>query len=286
MSVTHALANVEMAKAWDGDEGNDWTEYADRYEASGRYISPHLDLGALVASRSRVLDVGCGTGRLTLDAARLASSGLAVGVDLSSRMIAYAGDRARAEGAANVTFLQADAQVHPFEPAAFDVAISVFGGMFFKDPVAAFANVHRALTEGGRLALLAWRSLEENEWLQTMRSALALGRTLPAPPVGAPGPFGLADRDQVGEILSTAGFVDVDLTPVDEPIFLGRDADDAWTFALRGMGIVRGLTGDLDTGDKQKALDNLRQAFDRAESAAGVLLPSAAWLITARRSMS
>ena len=157
MSVTHALANVEMAKAWDGDEGNDWTEYADRYEASGRYISPHLDLGALVASRSRVLDVGCGTGRLTLDAARLASSGLAVGVDLSSRMIAYAGDRARAEGAANVTFLQADAQVHPFEPAAFDVAISVFGGMFFKDPVAAFANVHRALTEGGRLALLAWR---------------------------------------------------------------------------------------------------------------------------------
>lgn len=283
MTVTEAVANVEMAAAWDGDEGDDWTEYADRYEASGRYIGPHLELGALVASTSRVLDIGCGTGRTTLEAARLASSGVAVGVDLSSKMLAYARARARAEGVDNADFLRADAQVHPFELAAFDVAISLFGGMFFKDAVAAFTNVHRALAPGGRLALLAWRPLEENEWLLTMRAALSLGRNLPAPSTGAPGPFGLADPDQVRNILDRAGFVEVDLRRVDEPLFLGRDADDAWTFAVRGMGIVRGLTGGLSAGDKQMALDNLRQAFERAETPAGVLVQSAAWLVTARR---
>ena len=283
MTVTEAVANVEMAAAWDGDEGNDWTEHADRYEASGRYIAPHLELGALTTSSSRVLDVGCGTGRSTLEAARLASSGLAVGVDLSSKMLAYARGRAQAEGVDNAEFLQADAQVHPFEPDTFDVAISVFGCMFFNNPVAAFTNVHRALAPGGRLALLAWRPLEDNEWLLTMRAALALGRNLPAPPLGAPGPFGLADPDQVRDILGTAGFVAVDLERVDEPILFGRDTDDAWAFAVQGMGIVRGLTGGLDAADKQQALDNLRRAFEKAESPAGVLVPSASWLITARR---
>ena len=283
MTVVDAIvANVEMAAAWDGEEGDDWTTYADRYEASGRYLSPRLGLNALVTTTSRVLDVGCGTGHATLEAAQAAPSGLAVGVDLSSKMLAYARDRAAAEGVAHAEFIRADAQVHPFEPGAFDVAISSFGAMFFNDPVAAFTNIHRALAAGGRLSLLAWRPLEENEWLMTFRAALALGRTLPAPPLSAPGPFGLADPARVREVLDTAGFSGVDVEPVDEPIFLGRDADDAWAF-VRTMGIVRGLTGGLDDRMKQQALDNLRQAVDEAETPDGVLLPSAAWLVTARR---
>ena len=276
------VANVEMAAAWDGEEGDDWTEHAGRYEAAGRYLGPHLGIDGLVTATSRVLDVGCGTGALTLEAARAAPSGLAVGLDLSSRMLAYARERARAEGVGNAEFLRADAQVHPFEPAAFDVAISSFGAMFFNDPVAAFANIARALVPGGRLALLAWRPLEENGWLMTIRAALALGRTLPAPPLGAPGPFGLADPARVGEVLGAAGFTDVDVTAVDEPVYLGRDAADGWAF-VRTMGIVRGLTGGLDEQARQTALDNLRAAVAAAETPEGVLLPSAAWSVTARR---
>ena len=40
-----------------------------------------------------------------------------------------------------MTFVQADAQIHPFEPATFDVAISRTGTMFFGDPAAAYANI-------------------------------------------------------------------------------------------------------------------------------------------------
>ena len=276
------IANVDMARAWDGEEGEDWAANADRYEASTERLWARLDLGGLVGPTHRVLDIGCGTGQSTRDAARAASAGFAVGVDLSSGMLAYARARARTEGVDNVEFLQADVQVHPFESGSFDTAISSFGGMFFNDPVAAFANVHRALRPGARLALLAWRRLEENEWLTAIREAVAMGRTLPAPPPNAPGPFGLADPEGVRRILGGAGFVDVDLSPLDEPIWLGARADDAWAF-VSGFGIVRGLTQDLDQNTKRQALDRLRDVITGAETPEGVRLGTAAWLITASR---
>jgi len=84
-----------------------------------------------------VVDIGCGTGLTTREAAHLAAPGCVVGVDVSERML----ERARELTAAdNVRYVLADAQVHPFDPAGFDVAISRFGTMFFNDPAAAFAN--------------------------------------------------------------------------------------------------------------------------------------------------
>ena len=128
-----------------------------------------------------------------------------LGVDLSSRMLDDARRRSAHEGLTNVEFLRADAQVHPFEPGAYDLAISVFGAMFFADPVAAFANIGRSLRPGGRIAFLAWQRFEDNEWLTAIFDALAAGRDLPTPQPGSPGPFGLADPDAVTTILRDAG---------------------------------------------------------------------------------
>ena len=192
-----AIANTEQAQAWDGHEGDQWTEHADRYEgASWRIVAPLMRPDRFEAS-DRVLDVGCGTGLTTLDAARLATDGHATGVDLSSRMLGFARERAAAEGVANVTYLQADAQVHPFPAAGADVLISSFGVMFFGDPAAAWSNLAGALRPGGRLAVLAWRDLPSNDWLLGIRQALALGRELGFPPPDAPTPFSLADPDRV-----------------------------------------------------------------------------------------
>ena len=57
-----------------------------------------------------------------------------------------------------------DAQVHRFPPESFDLAISRFGAMFFDDPVAAFANIARALRPAGRLVMMVWQARERNEW--------------------------------------------------------------------------------------------------------------------------
>lgn len=192
----------------------------------------------------------------------------------------HANERSAAEGLTNIEFHQADAQVHPFVEGAFDAAISCFGAMFFYDPIAAFANIAHGLRPGGRLALLAWREMSANSWLTVIRDALALGRDLPEPPTGVPGPFGLADPADVHRILAASGYHDISLQPVDEPMQFGADPDDAFTF-VRTLGIVEGLTQGLDDTDRTGALDVLHGALTAHTTSRGVQLGSAAWLITA-----
>ncbi len=276
-----AIANVEMAAAWDGPEGDHWAEHAGRYESLGPAYWDALAAAVAIGADDDVLDIGCGTGRSTRDAARLARSGSALGVDLSRRMLDRARAAAEQEGLTNVRFEQADAQVHPLGAATFDVAVSSFGAMFFADPVAAFANIARSLRPGGRLGLLAWRPLGENEWLRTLRGALAAGRDLPTPPVGAPGPFGLADPAGTATVLGEAGFRDVAVEPVEAPMRFGVDLDDAFAF-VSTLGMTRGLLHDLDPEAAAAAVDALRQALADATTADGVVLGSAAWLVTAR----
>ncbi len=107
------IANVEMFEAWDGQEGDDWTDNAARFERSGWRHRPLLVNPSIVGAGDRVLDIGCGTGRSAIEAARLAATGSVLGIDLSSRMLAYAREQAAAEGVTNVSFVQGDAQVQP-----------------------------------------------------------------------------------------------------------------------------------------------------------------------------
>lgn len=280
--MTTTIANTEMAAAWDGVEGDEWTEHADRYDATGRWIEARFEADVEIAPSEVVLDIGCGTGKATRDAARRAHAGTVLGVDLSSRMLEEARRRSAVEDLTNVEFVQADAQVHPFEPGRYDLAISVFGAMFFNDPTAAFSNIATALRSGGRLASLSWQPFERNEWLTVLLDTLAAGRQLPTPPSGMPGPFGLAEREAVTTILRDAGFVDVELTALDEPMWLGHDPADAWQF-VSGLGIVRGLSGSLDADLRAAVLARLRRTLDDHVTDDGVVMGSAAWLATARR---
>jgi len=276
------IANVEAAEAWDGHEGEHWAEHAERYEHSSWRHRARLLQASGISPTDHVIDIGCGSGRATIEAAELASDGSALGIDLSSQMLAKAVQRAVESGVANAAFVQGDAQVHSFEPTAADVAISHYGAMFFGDPVAAFTNIAGGLRPGGRLALMAWRELERNDWIMLFRKALALGRELPSPPPNAPTPFSMADPDRVRTRLSAAGYRDVDLQPVDEPVEAGDDADHAYAF-FSTVGIVNGLLHDLDDAQRAEGLENLRTAFKEAETADGVLLSSSSWLITAIR---
>ena len=218
------VVNTEQAAAWDGHEGDVWTEQADRYDRASRRIWQRFVERKLIGRADRVVDVGCGTGGPTRDVARSACEGEVTGIDLSTRMLELARQRSAAEGLDNVTFVRGDAQVFPFESEAFDVAMSSFGTMFFNDPVAAYTNIGGGMRRSGTLALLAWRTLQDNGWLMSLRGALAVGRQLPVPPPHAPTPFALAEPERVHTILGSAGFDDIELEPIDELIDLGTDA--------------------------------------------------------------
>ena len=129
-----------------------------------------------VQLHDHVLDIGCGTGQTTREAARTAQAGSAFGVDVSAPAIERARELARAGGLRNVTFEHANAQVHRFPPERFDLAISRFGTMFFDDPVAAFANIRRALRPAGRLVMMVWQAHERNEWDVAIDQSLGAAR--------------------------------------------------------------------------------------------------------------
>ncbi|MEJ3653637.1 methyltransferase domain-containing protein [Actinomycetes bacterium KLBMP 9759] len=270
--------NAAAAQGWDGPNGDFWTENADMFDAGvARYTTP-LFAAAAIEPGSRVLDVGCGTGQTTRDAARIAHDGTATGLDLSRRMLALARERATAEGVSNVRFEQADAQVADLGANAYDRIISRTGVMFFGDPVAAFRNLARSLTPDGRVALAVWQDIGENEWLSSFFAAAAAGRDIAPPPTGKPGPFGLSDPGTVRSVLTAAGFAEPQLTAVHEPMYYGPDVATAERFA---RGVVAGLLAELDDAGRASALGELRASLQAHLGPDGVTYRSGMWVITA-----
>jgi SAM-dependent methyltransferase len=274
-SISIDPSNAGQLQAWDGTEGGYWAANSARFERSLAGYDDALFAAAGIRPGHHVLDVGCGTGSTTREAARRAPGGTATGIDLSAAMLAVA----RRHGG-NTGFVQGDAQVHPFPAAGFDVVISRTGAMFFGDPQAAFANLARATRPGGRLVLLVWQAFEHNPWLVTIMTALAAGRDLPAPPEGVPGPFALADPHRVRRLLAGAGYTRVELADVRAPLSFGPDADTAHALIA---GLLHWMVADLDPPARARALAGLHAAVAACETPRGVELDSAAWLVTATR---
>jgi ubiquinone/menaquinone biosynthesis C-methylase UbiE len=270
-------ANVDQLRAWDTEEGVRWAAQADLFEAALQRYDDWLLRAARINDGDQVLDLGCGSGSTTRAAAWLVGSGSALGMDLSSPLLAVAERKARAAGLTNVRFVQADAQIHPFADDAFDGVISRTGCMFFADPLAAFSNVARAIRPGGRLALLVWQPAARNNWFTSIGTALSAGRELPAPPVGRPGPFSMAEPSGVRRMLVEAGFAEPEFESIEELMYFGPDDETAERFVLGALGW---LLDPLDPPAREQALRTLRADLAAHQTPEGVAYPSATWLIT------
>lgn len=250
----------------------------DFYDAELRRHNAHFRAAADVRPGDHVVDIGCGTGQTTREAARAAGNGGALGVDVSAPILERARRIAEAEGLRNVTFEHGDAQSHRFSSARFDLCISRFGTMFFTDPIAAFTNIGRALRPGARLVLLVWQDADRNDWFTAVRQALA-GST---PTDSDMEPFSLADPTTTQRILTAAGFADVGFTAVHEPVYYGSDPDAAYD-AVLGLRHASDLLATLDPASTEEALDRLRATLVARHAGSGVLFDSRAWIVTARR---
>ena len=278
-----AAGNAAQAEAWNGDEGRFFVAERARHERMGQRHAERLLAAAAVTPADAVLDVGCGCGEITIRAARAAWSGHALGMDLSAVMLAEARRLAGRGGVRNVSFQRADAQVHAFPAAGFHVAISSFGVMFFADPHAAFANIGAALRPGGRLAFLCWQDVTRNEWLTVPLAAVAAHVPLPEMPAAdQPGPFSLADPQRIRTLLSGAGFGGIGIEAVDGDRWMGTDLDDVIGYYTRTP-FARPLIAAAGERTNEAVTGAMRDALRPCQRADGVVLRSAAWLVTARR---
>jgi SAM-dependent methyltransferase len=278
--MSETSPNRDQAARWGSDGGNIWVQMQPMLDDLMLPFERMLTDAGDPGKGGRVLDVGCGAGATTLAMARrVGTGGHCVGLDISRPLLAAARGRAAAEGVGNVDFIEADAQVHSLEPNQFDAVISRFGVMFFDDPAAAFANIHRSARPGAKLAFVAWRSPAENEFMTVAtRTAAHLLPPMPAAEPDAPGQFAFADKPRVASILGTGGWSAIDLQPVDVPCRMPETA--LMTFATR-LGPVGIALKDADAATVSKVAAALRPAFVPYLEGGYARFTAACWLARA-----
>jgi SAM-dependent methyltransferase len=231
-----------------------------------------------------VLDIGCGSGTTVLAlAARVGPRGHVLGADISEQSVAQARARIAAAGLRHAEVISADVATYPFVAGSFDLAFSRLGVMFFYDPTAAFANVHRAMKPAGRLALAVFRPASENAWPSAPIAAVRhLLPPMPPPAPDEPGMFSWGDPARVQRILEGSGFREVALTPVNLDYQLAGTggAAEATEFALL-FGPLTRMSG-LSAEQREAVRSTLVGFFQSHATPQGIALPSAFWIVQAR----
>ncbi len=283
--MPNPVTNDEQIVYWNEKAGPKWVAMQERLDAQLEPFTQAMLDRAKLWPGEHVLDIGCGCGASTLDAvSRIQPEGLAVGVDISRPMLDRARERASANKIDDVEFIEADAQTLAFAPGEFDAAISRFGVMFFVDPVAAFANIRRALKPGGRLCFICWRPMIENPWMTIPMRAAAQHLELPVPPdPTAPGPFAFGDAERLRAILNTAGYDDVLVEKHDSRLAIGSTTDlEKAVDSAMDIGPVSALLLEKSDETRSAVRSSIREAMQPHLTPAGVVVDWAAWLVSAR----
>ena len=276
-------ANARQRRYWNEIAGPRWVA-APGFRERRNQESLALLLARLGHTGGKsVLEIGCGTGALTLPmSAAVGEHGHVVAIDISEPMLGLARQRVAERGLHNVTLQLGDAQVFAFEKAAFDLATSRMGVMFFADPAAAFRNIGTAVKPGGRLVFACWAPLAENRhWLISYDVAERyLGPPAP-PPAHDPGPLAFGDPGYVNRVLSAAGFAEVNIDRVHPMIVCGSPEEEARQALM--MGPTARLIEEKKPPEsiRQKIAQEIEAAF--ADAGSGPLrLPATVFVVAAR----
>lgn len=233
-----------------------------------------------------VVDVGCGFGDTAiLLAQRVGASGSVLGLDCCSAFLEIARADAKAAGADNVSFVEADAQSYAFEP-MHDFCFSRFGTQFFENPVQGLRNMRGSLRPGGVMTMIVWRTIDDNPWLGLPKEIVL--RYLPPPGEDArtcgPGPFSMANQEMVTKQLEIAGYTGIAFERIDAPLVVGRTPQDAVDFqiALGPAGEVFREAGDEALSRQDEITSALKAELARYETPEGIVMGSSSWMISAR----
>jgi SAM-dependent methyltransferase len=275
-------ASRQQIEFWNGPQGRRWVAHQESLDRVWRPIGEAAIVRAGVVRGERVVDIGCGCGATSLElAAKVGPTGSVLGIDISAPMLARARERAQRLEVANLEFVQADASTYAFDSWA-DVVFSRVGIMFFRDPVAAFANLRRALRPRGRLVFVCFRDRGLNSWWSVPLAAVAtVVPPEPPTPPHEPGPFSLADENRLRAVLDGSGFVGAICEPFDQDIVVGDDVNSAIEFILNAGPVARVVAGANDE-TRERVCAALRQPLAQHAGSDGVSLRAATWVVQAR----
>lgn len=285
MSTATPTSDAPHTEDWAGAMGAKWLANIDRFESMIAPVGEAFLKRAAFRPGERVIDIGCGGGGTSIAiGAAVAPDGSVTGLDISPDLIAFATTRAATAGAANVSFVQADASVAKPVGAPFDRLFSRFGSMFFAEPGAAFGNLKSLIRPGGRADLAVWAPARDNLWIAAMMGVLGKYLALPAPVPRAPGPFALDDPDYIRALLGGAGFVDIDIAAwegMQQVGGAGSSPESAVAFVLEALSLGD-LLAEAGPAAQSAVSAELIALFAQHDGPDGVAMPGRAWFVSAR----
>lgn len=236
------------------------------------------ELLSAVAGAGRVLDLGCGSGRLTV---ALARAGAAVtGIDTSRERLDDARRRA-GESGVELQLLEADMNGPlPFEDGLFDAATSRLVLMAAADPAATLREFRRVVEPGGRIATVLWASLDLNPWFSAPREAVAA--VLGGERASFARAFGkLGDPAEAAEAHRAAGLRDVEATLLREHASAANAAEH-WERLARENGHFRRVAEALTEAERDAVLAEIAARLEPYRTAGSLQVPRTLVLVTAR----
>lgn len=175
---------------------------------------------------SEILELACGTGRVTSHLARSVKYDELTATDLNSDMIEVAKNIVTDK---NIKWMAADALALPFPGESFDLVVCQFGIMFFPDRQKGLMEAYRVLKPGGKLIFNTWDKVENNPAIHAGRKIIEsyFGDN---PPIFYNVPFSMYDEKELVSLTKMAGFRHVTISLVEKEGISASAADLA-----RGM---------------------------------------------------
>ncbi len=246
-----------------------WASWEDAFSAGLEEVTGKLLDMAAIEGGQRVLDVACGAGAQTIQAAkRVGPEGVVVASDISGTMLEHVRQNAAKAGLANIQTVESAAEELGEIQPPFDAAISRLGLMLFPNPASAVRAIGNVLKPGGRFAALVFTTPANNPFTsQPMRILLQHAGKDP-PGAGQPGIFALGGEGVLKKLLSEAGLSDVRTEIARAPINLPT-ASDALQMMQQAFGAYRAVVADLSNAAKEAAWSEVEASLQEMEGGNG-----------------
>ena len=206
----------QLSRARWGRSAQAWEAHAEAIRRDTMPVSQWMIEALGPQPGDLLLELAAGPGETGFLAAELIRpGGELISSDISPEMLMVARRRAEELGLDNVRFKQIDADTSiDIEAASIDGVLCRWGYMLMADPNNALRETRRMLKPGGRLALAAWASPDDNPWISTLGRELIRRGLAPPPDPEEPGQFAWAPDGVIAEQLADAGFVEYEVDSV------------------------------------------------------------------------
>jgi SAM-dependent methyltransferase len=225
------------------------------------------------------LDLGCGSGRLTVELALRGAA--ATGLDTNVTQLGVARERARAAGV-DATFADGDMnEPLPFPDAAFGAVTSRLALMIARDPLATLREAARVTAPGGAVVTAVWARIEQNPWFGEPRAAVA--EALGPDRAAFARAFGrLGDAAELADLHRRAGLTDVHSDVLRDRV-PAADANAHWHDLVARIGHYTRLDAALTSSERERVVHALGRRLEPFHAEAGLRLPRAMVIVSARR---